>query len=242
MAKRATLSSVPSYLPGTTSSSAINASDDALNAAFDNTISRDGSTPNQMTADLDLNSNDILNVNELNVGTLKIDGTSATVLGSLPLLHGVRVWRSTTQSFNNSTAPVLFDKESYQLVDGSTVTTMHSTSSNTERLITDVAGYWIAEGQVVTDSLSVEFNWTAASITLNGTTNVGHSSPGASEASGAHGGTDNDARMAVQVSSGRILLAKDDYVTLNFGIIPINNLSRAGEFRTFFSLHLVAPA
>lgn len=53
--------------------------------AFDNTISRDGSTPNNMEADFDLNSNDLLNVNEadfvtisvqaaINAGTLNVSG------------------------------------------------------------------------------------------------------------------------------------------------------------------------
>lgn len=40
-----------------------------LVAALNNTLSLDGSTPNAMTADLDMNGNDILNVN-----TLYIDG------------------------------------------------------------------------------------------------------------------------------------------------------------------------
>ena len=40
-----------------------------LVAALNNTLSLDGSTPNAMSADLDMNGNDILNVN-----TLYIDG------------------------------------------------------------------------------------------------------------------------------------------------------------------------
>ena len=35
---------------------------------FDNTLSLDGSTPNAMNADLDMNGQDILNVNTLTVG------------------------------------------------------------------------------------------------------------------------------------------------------------------------------
>jgi hypothetical protein len=42
--------------------------------AFDNVVSRDGSTPNFMDADLDMDSNDILNVNTLRVGGLYING------------------------------------------------------------------------------------------------------------------------------------------------------------------------
>lgn len=42
----------------------VNSNSDAIEAAFENTISRDGSTPNQMLADLDMNSNRILNVGQ----------------------------------------------------------------------------------------------------------------------------------------------------------------------------------
>lgn len=58
----------------------INDNYDAIQEAFENTLSRDGSTPNQMEADLDLNSNDILNVDNLDVGgTLSLDGTDILV-------------------------------------------------------------------------------------------------------------------------------------------------------------------
>lgn len=43
----------------------LNSNNDALQAAFDNTLSRDGSGPNQMEADIDLNSNDLLNVQSI---------------------------------------------------------------------------------------------------------------------------------------------------------------------------------
>lgn len=76
MAKRATLSAVPSYLPGTTSASAINSNDGALNAAFDNTLSRDGSTPNEMNADLDMNGNDILNAKNVAATDITVGGIS----------------------------------------------------------------------------------------------------------------------------------------------------------------------
>lgn len=76
MAKRAIIGTVPSYLPGTTSASAINSNDTSLNAAFDNTLSRDGSTPNEMNADFDMNNNDILNVKNINATDIILSGTS----------------------------------------------------------------------------------------------------------------------------------------------------------------------
>lgn len=73
MAKKPTLTTVTS---GFTSGAVINDNFTDLSDAFDNTLSRDGSTPNEMLADLDMNSNDILNAGSLDVGTLRINGVS----------------------------------------------------------------------------------------------------------------------------------------------------------------------
>ena len=51
------------------STTALSQNFDTLATAINNTLSLDGSTPNAMSADLDMNGNDILNVN-----TLYIDG------------------------------------------------------------------------------------------------------------------------------------------------------------------------
>ena len=44
---------------------ALNALFDLISTGFDNTLSRDGTSPNTMSADIDLNSNDLLNVNSI---------------------------------------------------------------------------------------------------------------------------------------------------------------------------------
>ena len=62
MAKKPTVTTITS---GFASVTTLNANYEALRNAFDNTISRDGSTPNTMTADFDMNSNDILNVKSI---------------------------------------------------------------------------------------------------------------------------------------------------------------------------------
>lgn len=54
----------------------INNNWDVIEAAFANTVSRDGSTPNNMNADLDLNNNDLLNANAIDCVTLTIGGKS----------------------------------------------------------------------------------------------------------------------------------------------------------------------
>lgn len=70
--------------------STINNNSDLIETALENTLSRDGTTPNSMSADFDMNSNDILNVGSLEANTIEattveadsftVDGTSINVL------------------------------------------------------------------------------------------------------------------------------------------------------------------
>ena len=71
MTKKPTINTVTS---GWTSADTLNSNLEALRDAFENTISRDGSTPNSMEADLDLNDYDLLNVGEVDATTLRIGG------------------------------------------------------------------------------------------------------------------------------------------------------------------------
>ena len=62
MAKRPTITNISS---GYTSTTALNNNFEKLRDGFDNTLSLDGSTPNGMQADLDLNNNHIVNARSL---------------------------------------------------------------------------------------------------------------------------------------------------------------------------------
>lgn len=66
----------------------------ALKEAFSNTVSRDGSTPNTMSADLDLNGNDLLNVGDINIARLYLNGSLTTALSSTPTWQGA--WATAT--------------------------------------------------------------------------------------------------------------------------------------------------
>jgi hypothetical protein len=85
MAKKPTLTTVASGYQSTTT---LNANLNAINNALDNTVSLDGSVPNVMTADFDLNSNDLLNVATANVAVLKIAGVTVTDYTSQPSWSG----------------------------------------------------------------------------------------------------------------------------------------------------------
>lgn len=56
--------------------SALNANFEDLRDAFENTLSLDGSTPNAMNADLDLNNNNLMNVNQVSATDISVGGTS----------------------------------------------------------------------------------------------------------------------------------------------------------------------
>lgn len=58
----------------------INNNSSKIEAALENTLSRDGTSPNQMLADFDLNHNDLLNAKELHADSLFINGTKVEVL------------------------------------------------------------------------------------------------------------------------------------------------------------------
>ncbi len=53
---------------------ALNDNFDAIEAALENTLSRDGTSPNAMEADLDMNNQDILNAKDVNTTNLYING------------------------------------------------------------------------------------------------------------------------------------------------------------------------
>lgn len=80
MAKQPSITDVSS---GFLSSQAQNLNNENIRQAFDNTLSRDGSTPNTMEADLDMNSNDIINVDNVHADTLVLNGVTITPTSSV---------------------------------------------------------------------------------------------------------------------------------------------------------------
>jgi len=69
MAKTATINTISS---GYASQTQLNENFENINTALENTLSRDGSLPNAMNADLDLNNNDLLNVNAIYVDGVNV--------------------------------------------------------------------------------------------------------------------------------------------------------------------------
>lgn len=66
-------------------SATLTANFEAIRDQFDNTISRDGSTPNAMAGDMDMNGYDILNVGTMDIANLTVNGVDVTSVVNDPL-------------------------------------------------------------------------------------------------------------------------------------------------------------
>jgi hypothetical protein len=92
MAKQPTISTIAS---GFYSTSALNTNFENIRDQFDNTLSLDGSTPNAMNADFDMNSYDILNGGAGSFTSISLGGTLITPSGVDPILSGVSSFSQT---------------------------------------------------------------------------------------------------------------------------------------------------
>lgn len=91
MAKQATLTTVTST---NNNAATLNANFAALNNALTNTLSRDGSTPNVMSADLDMNSQDLINGKDVKTQRLFIANQLVNSVGNLANWAGA--WTTAT--------------------------------------------------------------------------------------------------------------------------------------------------
>ena len=98
MAKAPSLTDVTS---GYASADIVNNNNNSIEESFENTLSLDGSSPNAMNADLDLNSNDVLNANVINAAKFKVNGTEITASSYVPSWEGE--WATATSYVINDT-------------------------------------------------------------------------------------------------------------------------------------------
>lgn len=73
---------------GYASDTQLNGNFEAVNAALENTLSLDGSIPNSMSADLDLDSNDIINAGTVSATSLEVAGVTVTDATYVPSWEG----------------------------------------------------------------------------------------------------------------------------------------------------------
>lgn len=135
----------------------INANWDAIVAAIENTLSRDGTSPNQMAADIDMNSNDLMNVAtgdfvSIDTSSLTIDGVEAYNVADADTI--LSVIKTIDGSGSGLDADLLDGQEGawYQDADNHTSGTTNKVYSATEQ--TKLSG--IETGADVTDATNVE--------------------------------------------------------------------------------------
>lgn len=93
MAKRPTITDITS---SNTSQGSLNNNFNEIETAFDNTLSLDGSTPNAMAADLDLSNNDILNVKDISVNQIEVQGITVVPNNVVTVPNWENVWLTST--------------------------------------------------------------------------------------------------------------------------------------------------
>lgn len=96
--------------------SVVNSNNAAIEAAFENTLSRDGSSPNQMDANLDMNGYSLINVGAFSVDSLEVAGTNLVAATSVPDWEGA--WLTATSYAVNDL--VREDGSSYICVEAHT--------------------------------------------------------------------------------------------------------------------------
>ena len=110
MAKKPDITTIAS---GYYSRQALNNNFENLQTGFDNTLSLDGSTPNAMGADLDMNNNDILNGRDVAVQSLTIAGSTVSPTGltasGASVVTNQFTGNGSTKTFTLSYAPQIKD-------------------------------------------------------------------------------------------------------------------------------------
>ena len=178
-------------------------------------------------ADFDLNSNDILNCNEINTCKLVLDGEAVTAVGSAPVFEGARVYQNTATTGISSTPTVLaFDAEAFD-TDG-----LHDNSTNNSRLTVSSNGYWVATCDLEVKNVD-NYEFLALRIRKNGTTVIAQTirlfEPSVSF----------NTAPAIQITSGPLKFITGDYLEVLALLIPTDDTLTGEDDGTWFSLYKV---
>ena len=196
MAKRPTVSSITS---GHASITALNANCTALKEGFDNTLSRDGSSPNTMSADIDLNGNDLNNVAALKntsgqdivaltLGYMNTANTSATNAGNSATASAT----SASASASSATTSENYGNKVDGAVAGSNYSSKAWAVGGTG--ITDTSSAGAAKEWATETASSVDTSEDSAKEYAEGTQRRGAASGGSATDWATHtGGTADDA-------------------------------------------------
>lgn len=125
-----------------------------LNDKFDNTLSLDGSTPNALNSDLDLNNNDILNAKLIQTDDITVGGSNVTGVLTRAETAADNAEASAEQAALDAAKLVKYDNisdmaASLILEDGDYVTVSDGANSEPETFLIDTANTATADGALI---------------------------------------------------------------------------------------------
>ena len=163
MAKRPTVNLIGS---GYASKDLLNNNFEELRDAFDNTLSLDGSTPNAMGSDLDMNSNDILNVGTMAVSDLTVAGqdvnTALRASVAAAATSATEAATSASGASASATQAALYDWPKFDTIalmaasdgfsDGQHVVVWDGFNGEPETFLYDASSTLTADGALIVDA------------------------------------------------------------------------------------------
>ena len=199
MAKKPTLSTIAS---GYASNTTLNSNFEELRDAFDNTLSLDGSTPNAMGADLDLNSNNIINATAIMVGGSDVVATTAAALAAANVAQADADAAVVASEASENAAAA---SAAAALVSENNASSSETNASSSETVATTQAGISTTKAGEAATSASTATTQAGTATTQAGiaTTKAGEASTSASNAASS--------ASSAQASKDAALAALDSF-------------------------------
>lgn len=214
MAKKPTITTITA---ANNNVSTLNANFQSLRDAFDRFLSLDGATPNSMSADIDLDSNDVLNIQDLRLQQLYMGGVLVANLGYFPTYRG---------TWAGATAYTVHDL--VYVDDGTTQKLWRANTSHTSSgaFATDSANWELWNDKVINQA-SVKI--TGGSIAGITDLAVADGGTGASTAAGARTNLDVQQQNTILQSIADLSLVANKALTVNSGATAIEQTDPFGK-------------
>lgn len=175
-----TLNDVGNLIDATTAKNTINSNSATIQTAFDNTLSRDGTSPNQMGANIDMDSYRILNLPAPNTADEPARLQDLSIVSGGGTVSNLPAGGTTGQSLtktSNSDYAVGWSSESASLAAGTNIvltgTTPTTISTTATPTFTSVNGVTNLAGKNTVNVWTANQSFASGDFTLNGATSGG---------------------------------------------------------------------
>lgn len=164
-----TLTDLTTLVNDSSAVTAINANMALIETAMENTLSRDGTSPNTMSANFDMNNNDILNVDNIQTTTMTVGGVSITAQVTAAAASATAAAASATAAASSATsASTSATNASTSATNASTSATSAASSASDVAAATDTFKYLFDSSTTMADPGSGDLrlnNATLANVT-----------------------------------------------------------------------------